>query len=219
MGLGPTWMDLIGRVSPDLLLVAQMTILGIVNATVRISNCHFQIWNLLKKWVYAWLEWTWSEDATWPAPGAPIMFWGIVNATGRILNFPLQNLESPQEMGAGTNLNGPNRRVSGVTWPVDYFGYSECYSGDIEFPSSDLESPPKMGLGAIWMEPIGGCHLTCFWCPNDYFGYSKCYSEDIKFPSSDLDSPQKMGLGMTWMDPTGGCHLTCSRYPNSQFWV
>jgi hypothetical protein len=40
---------------------------------------------------------------------------------------------------------------------------------DIKFPSSYLGSAPKMGLGVTWMDPIRGCHLTCFWWPCSQF--------------------------------------------------
>lgn len=129
------------RTSPDPLLVLQSHF-SIVNASGRTLNFPLQTWNLPKKWVWDKFARSWSEDVTWPAPGAQMTIFGIVNATGRITNFPLWIWNLPKKW-VWDQLEWS--WSEDVTWPAsggpnDYFGYSKCYNGDIEFPSSDLES-------------------------------------------------------------------------------
>jgi hypothetical protein len=72
------------------------------------------------------------------------MFWGVVNATARISNVSLQIWNLLKKMGSGTDLEGPDQRMSSdllLITHITIFGYGECYREDIEFPSSDLESP------------------------------------------------------------------------------
>jgi hypothetical protein len=97
MGLGPTWMILIGGCH-----LAQMTILGIANATMGILNFPLQIWNL-KKWVWTVLIGGCHLTCSW----RPNDYFGYRKSYSKDIKFPSSYLESPQERGLGPTWTVP----------------------------------------------------------------------------------------------------------------